>query len=82
MDAISHGSVSARFRGSTRWRQYPARWVVGMIKRLTSQCLHLDLRTSRDLVSSHMGIVQTNAAATRALESFARNSGTQLDGGT
>jgi enoyl-CoA hydratase/carnithine racemase len=41
-----------------------------MIKRLTYQCLDLDMRTSLDLVSSHMGIVQTNAEAARALKAF------------
>lgn len=41
-----------------------------MIKRATCQGLHLDLRASLDLISSHMGIAQTGAEAARALASF------------
>jgi enoyl-CoA hydratase/carnithine racemase len=43
---------------------------VRLIKRTVYQSLQLDLRTSLDLVSSHMGIVQTNAQAGRSLEAF------------
>lgn len=41
-----------------------------MIKRTVYQSLHLDMRTSLDLISSHMAVVQTNAKADDALDAF------------
>lgn len=43
---------------------------IRMIKRSVYQSLHLDMRASLDLISSHMGIVQTNARAGMDLASF------------
>jgi enoyl-CoA hydratase/carnithine racemase len=43
---------------------------VSMIKRSVYQSQHLDLRTSLDLISSHMGIVQSTADQAEAMEAF------------
>lgn len=43
---------------------------IRMIKRTVYQSLRLDMRTSLDLISSHMGIVQTDARAGAALAAF------------
>jgi enoyl-CoA hydratase/carnithine racemase len=43
---------------------------IRMIKRLVSQSSRADLRTSLDLVSSHMGIIQTTVDSKEALAAF------------
>jgi enoyl-CoA hydratase/carnithine racemase len=43
---------------------------VSMIKRSVYQSQHLDLRTSLDLISSHMGIVQATADQAEAMQAF------------
>jgi enoyl-CoA hydratase/carnithine racemase len=54
---------------------------VSMIKRAVYQSLRLDLRTSLDLISSHMGIVQSTQDQAEAFAAFRqRRSPTFVDG--
>ena len=46
---------------------------VRMIKRATYQSQRMDLRTSLDLISSHMGVVRSTADSVEAYRAFAEN---------